>query len=140
MLAACGGGEGGSSTGQAPSGSASGSAQSAPLRIAFIPATTALALQVANAQGFFQANNLEVTLTKAANISDLPNTLGRQFDLALGTATDLIRAGAAGLDVVQVSGNTVSTKANPFVQVVVPPTRGSRTSATWAARLSAPRR
>lgn len=120
VLAACGGTDGSSSTGQAPSGSA----QSASLRIAFVPATTALPLQVANAQGFFQANNLEVTLTKAANISDLPNTLGRQFDMALGTATDLIRAGAAGLDVVQVSGNTVSTKDNPFVRVVVPADKG----------------
>lgn len=89
------------------------------LRIAYVPATTVLPLHIAKAQGFFAQNNLDVTLTEAANISDIPATLGRQFDLALGTATDLIRAGAAGVDVVQVAGNTNSTKANPFVKVIV---------------------
>ena len=89
------------------------------LRIAYVPATTVLPLHVAQAHGFFAQNNLNVTLTEAANISDIPATLGRQFDLALGTATDLIRAGAAGVDVVQAAGNTNSTKENPFVKLVV---------------------
>jgi NitT/TauT family transport system substrate-binding protein len=89
------------------------------LRVSYVPATTVLPLHVAQAQGFFAQNNLNVTLTEAANISDIPATLGRQFDLALGTATDLIRAGAAGIDVVQAAGNTNSTKENPFVKLVV---------------------
>jgi NitT/TauT family transport system substrate-binding protein len=89
------------------------------LRVSYVPATTVLPLHVAQAQGFFAQNNLNVTLTEAANISDIPATLGRQFDLALGTATDLIRAGAAGVDVVQAAGNTNSTKDNPFVKLVV---------------------
>jgi ABC-type nitrate/sulfonate/bicarbonate transport system substrate-binding protein len=89
-----------------------------------VPATTTLPLHVAKAQGIFERNNLDVTLTEAANISDIPATLGRQFDIALGTATDLIRAGAAGIDVVQIAGNTVSSKANPFVQVIVKPDSG----------------
>lgn len=128
VTAACGGTEStspeSSSPGPSADPTASAEAETTALRIAFVPATTALPLQVAQAQGFFKANNLDVTLTKAANISDLPSTLGRQFDLALGTATDLIRAGTAGLDIVQVSGNTVSTKANPFVQVIVPADKG----------------
>ena len=94
------------------------------LRVAYVPATTVLPLHVAKAQGFFEKNNLDVTLTEAANISDIPATLGRQYDIALGTATDLIRAGSAGVDVVQVSGNTVSTKANPFVKLIVKPDSG----------------
>lgn len=73
------------------------------------------------ARGFFAQNGLDVTLTEAANISDVPPTLGRQFDISLGTATDLIRAGDAGLDIVQISGNTVSAADNPFVQLIVPP-------------------
>ena len=89
------------------------------LRVAYVPATTVLPLHVAKAQGIFEKNNLDVTLTEAANISDIPATLGRQFDLALGTATDLIRAGAAGVDVVQAAGNTNSTKENPFVKLIV---------------------
>lgn len=94
------------------------------LRVAFVPATTALPLQVAEKQGIFDRHRLDVELTQAANISDIPATLGRQFDITLGTATDLIRAGGAGLDVVQVAGNTNSTKANPFVQLIVRPGSG----------------
>lgn len=102
------------------------STQSGPtaLRVSYVPATTVLPAHVAKAQGIFQRHNLDVTLTEAANISDIPATLGRQFDIALGTATDLIRAGGAGVDVVQVAGNTVSTKDNPFVQVIVKPDSG----------------
>lgn len=40
-------------------------------------------------------------------MSDIPATLGCQFDLALGVPTDLIRAASAGLDVVQAAGNTI---------------------------------
>jgi NitT/TauT family transport system substrate-binding protein len=117
--AGCGGG---SSSNQ--SSTATTASGPTPLRVAYVPATTVLPLHIAKAQGFFAQNNLDVTLTEAANISDIPATLGRQFDLALGTATDLIRAGAAGVDVVQVAGNTNSTKANPFVKLIVKPDSG----------------
>lgn len=120
VAAACGGDS--SSRGQG--GTETSAAGPTALRVSFVPATTVLPLQVAKAQGFFERNGLNVTLTQAANISDIPATLGRQFDLALGTATDLIRAGGAGLDVVQVAGNTNSTKANPFVQLIVRPDAG----------------
>lgn len=120
VAVACGGGESGKTKAQ----TATTVGGPTSLRIAYVPATTVLPLHVAKAQGFFEKNNLDVTLTEAANISDIPATLGRQFDIALGTATDLIRAGAAGVDVVQVSGNTVSTKANPFVKLIVKPDSG----------------
>lgn len=96
----------------------------AGLRVAFVPATTALPLHVAKVQGIFDRNNLDVTLTQANNISDIPATLGRQYDLTIGTATDLIRAGGAGVDVVQATGNTVDTEDNPFVQLMVRPDSG----------------
>ena len=94
------------------------------VRVAYVPATTTLPLHVAEAQGYFAQHGLDVTLTEAANISDIPATLGRQFDIALGTATDLIRAGRAGVDVVQIAGNTVDTEENPFVRLVVRPDSG----------------
>jgi len=90
------------------------------LRIAYVPATTGLPLVVAEKEGFFAANKLDVTLTQVDNISTVVPTLGRQFDISLGTATDLIRAGGAGIDIVQVAGNTLSTKADPFVKLIVP--------------------
>lgn len=119
--AACGGGDSSSDTQGATESTSAGPTA---LRVAYVPATTVLPLHIAKAQGIFEKNNLNVTLTEAANISDIPATLGRQFDLALGTATDLIRAGAAGVDVVQAAGNTNSTKANPFVKVIVKPDSG----------------
>ncbi|MGH3905122.1 MAG: ABC transporter substrate-binding protein [Pseudonocardiaceae bacterium] len=118
--AACGG----SDSPQTQSTSETPAAGPTALRVSYVPATTVLPLHVAKAQGFFAQNNLDVSLSEAANISDIPATLGRQFDLALGTATDLIRAGAAGVDVVQAAGNTNSTKANPFVKVIVKPDSG----------------
>jgi NitT/TauT family transport system substrate-binding protein len=115
LIVGCGGGSG-SGSGTAASGAASAATT---LRVAYVPATTVLPLHVAERQGFFRANKLDVKLIEAANISEVPVALGRQFDLSLGTATDLIRAGGAGIDVLQVAGNTVSTKKNPFVRVVV---------------------
>lgn len=94
------------------------------LRIAYVPATTTLPVHVADKQGFFRANKLDVTLKEASNISNILPTLGRQFDVSLGTSTDLLRAGAAGLDVVQIAGNSVSSKENPFAQVIVRPDSG----------------
>jgi NitT/TauT family transport system substrate-binding protein len=120
--AACGGDDETSSESQGDT--ATTVAGPTKLRVSFVPATTVLPLHVAKAQGIFERNNLDVSLEQAANISDIPATLGRQFDIALGTATDLIRAGGAGLDVVQVAGNTNSTKANPFVQLIVRPDSG----------------
>ena len=122
LVAACG--DGGASDEPGEGAAPSAASEPAKLRIAFVPATTALPLHVAKDQGFFEENDLDVTLSQAANISDIPATLGRQFDIALGTATDLIRAGGAGVDVIQIAGNTVSSKENPFVQLIARPDSG----------------
>jgi NitT/TauT family transport system substrate-binding protein len=106
---------------------AGSSSQPAQVRVSYVPATTVLPLHVAEAQGYFEEQGLDVTLQEASNISDIPATLGRQFDIALGTATDLIRAGGAGVDVVQMAGNTIDTKDNPFVQLMVRKDSGIKT-------------
>lgn len=106
--------------------------QTTQLRVAYVPATTVLPLHVAKQQGFFERQGLDVSLKEAANISDIPATLGRQFDIALGTATDLIKAGGAGVDVVQIAGNTIDTKDNPFVQLMV----GKKSKITSVADLA----
>ena len=121
---ACGGDGDGDETSLGAQGADSTAAGPTKLRVSFVPATTVLPLHVAKEKGIFERNNLDVTLEQAANISDIPATLGRQFDIALATATDLIRAGGAGLDVVQVAGNTISSKANPFAQIIVPANSG----------------
>jgi NitT/TauT family transport system substrate-binding protein len=113
VAAGCGGDD------ETTAAAGSGGAQTTQLRVSYVPATTVLPLHVAKQQGFFERQGLDVSLKEAANISDIPATLGRQFDIALGTATDLIKAGGAGVDVVQIAGNTIDTKDNPFVQLMV---------------------
>lgn len=95
-----------------------------PVRLVFVPATTGLLVNVAQEQGFFDENGLDVELTPAANISEIIPTLGQQVEISLGTATDLIRASDSGLDVVQILGNTNDTEDNPFVRVIVPADSG----------------
>ena len=79
--AACGGGDSSSETQGTTETTTPGPTA---LRVSYVPATTVLPLHIAKAQGIFEKNNLNVTLTEAANISDIPATLGRQFDLASG--------------------------------------------------------
>lgn len=104
------------------------------VRLAFVPATTGLLVNVAQEQGFFAENGLDVELTPAANISEIIPTLGQQVEISLGTATDLIRASNSGLDVVQILGNTIDTEENPFVRVIVPADSGIEGVADLAGR------
>ena len=105
-----------------------------PVRIVFVPATTGLLVNVAQEQGFFAENGLDVELTPATNISEIIPTLGQQADISLGTATDLIRASDSGLDVVQILGNTNDTEDNPFVRIIVPADSGIESVADLEGR------
>lgn len=112
VLAAC------SSAGGSSGSSESDVGGSTQVRVAYLPTTTALPAMVAKDKGFFADHKLDVKLTLAPNISRLPGTLGRQFDLAMGTQPDLIRAASNGLDVVEASGDTLDTKSNPTVLLI----------------------
>jgi len=111
-------------TTEAPAATTTAAPESAKIRLVFVPATTGLLVNVAQEQGFFAENNLDVELTPATNISEIIPTLGQQTEISLGTATDLIRAADSGLDVVQILGNTNDTEDNPFVRVIVPAESG----------------
>lgn len=104
------------------------------VRLAFVSATTGLLVNVAEEQGFFAENGLDVELVPTTNISEIIPTLGQQVDISLGTATDLIRAADSGLDVVQILGNTNDTEDNPFVRVIVPADSGIEGVADLAGR------
>jgi ABC-type nitrate/sulfonate/bicarbonate transport system substrate-binding protein len=90
-----------------------------PLRAAYIPVINWLPAWVAKEKGLFEKNGLDVSLTATQNVSILPGTLGRQFDLAPSTPPDLIKAAASGIDVVAVVGETVETKDNPSTHLIV---------------------
>jgi NitT/TauT family transport system substrate-binding protein len=109
------------------------------IRLAFVPATTGLLVNVAKEQGFFEDNGLNVELTPTANVSEIIPTLGQQVEISLGTSTDLIRAADSGLDVIQILGNTIDTDDNPFVRVIVPADSGIEGVADLAGkRVSSP--
>ncbi|MEX2421363.1 MAG: ABC transporter substrate-binding protein, partial [Actinomycetota bacterium] len=124
LLVACAGGEEAepeadpSPDTEAPEEDPAAAEDPVQLRIAYVPATTGLVLHIAQEEGFFQEHGIEAELTEAQNISEIIPTLGQQFEISLGTSTDLIRAGDAGLDVVQITGNTISTEDNPFARMI----------------------
>jgi NitT/TauT family transport system substrate-binding protein len=90
-----------------------------PIRAAYIPVVTWLPAWVAKEKGMFAARGLDVTLTVAQNLSLLPGTMGKQFDFAPSTATDLLKSVASGLDVVAVAAEAYETADNPTTYLIV---------------------
>lgn len=116
-----------------------GTSTSNQLRVAYLPITTALPAWVAQEQGFFKQNNLDVTLTSSPNINTLPPLMGKQFDVALSTQPDLIKAVSNSIDVVQVAGDALDTAKNPTVLIMVRPDSGIHTIADLKGkRIAAP--
>lgn len=115
---------------------ATGSAQ---IAVGYTPITTALPAWVAQEQGFFKQNNLDVALKLSANINTMPPLMGKQYDLALSTQPDLVKAASNSLDIVQVSGDALDTKANPTVLIMVRPDSGIKSiSELKGKRVAAP--
>ena len=99
--------------------SAQDPAKPTPVRAAYVPVATWLPAWVALDKGIFAKHGLAVTLTPIQNLSLLPGTVGRQFEFAASTPTDLIKAVAGGLDVVATAGEAIEVKSNPTTQVIV---------------------
>lgn len=123
-LAACGS----SSASTTSTSSGASSTSSAPavttVNVAFDSNATALPAWVAQDEGIFAKNHLNVKFTTIQNLSTLPGTLGNTYDIVLSTPTELVSAAASGLPVVEVSGSSIDTPTNPTGEVVVSPTSG----------------
>ena len=102
-----------------PSGLAAQDKPLTPVRAAYVPVATWLPAWVALDKGIFAKHGLAVTLSPIQNLSLLPGTVGRQFEFAASTPTDLIKAVAGGLDVVATAGEAIEVKSNPTTQVIV---------------------
>lgn len=101
-----------SSSGGSASSTASAQATasaSATLRIGYNPNPTNLTIVVAQQEGFFTKNGLNVTLTPLQNASAEVPALGKQFDLLTTTPVDVLHAAAVGLKPVVVDGQTIET-------------------------------
>ena len=112
-----------------PSGLAAQDKPLTPVRAAYVPVATWLPAWVALDKGIFAKHGLAVTLSPIQNLSLLPGTVGRQFEFAASTPTDLIKAVAGGLDVVATAGEAIEVKSNPSTQVIVRKESGIKSAA-----------
>jgi NitT/TauT family transport system substrate-binding protein len=76
------------------------------IRIAYDPNPTNTTIVVAQQQGFFTKNGLNVVLTTSNNSTSLTPSIGKQFDLVTTTPTTVLQAAAGGLNPILVSGET----------------------------------
>lgn len=118
-IGACGGDSdsGSSSPGAASSGGTS------KIRIANVQASlTAVPMQLALDEGFFKKHGLDVTLdTPTLPFNQLPNALGKQYDLIISSAPNVVNARENGLDLVLESFLERDSADEPGAALVVPP-------------------
>jgi NitT/TauT family transport system substrate-binding protein len=115
VLSACGGSD--SDSGGAASG------ETTKIRIAnVLAAVTGVPPQVALEQGFFENHGLEVTLeAPTLPFNQLPNALGREYDLIVSSPPNVVNGREGGLDLVLVSYMERDSAENPGAALVVPP-------------------
>jgi NitT/TauT family transport system substrate-binding protein len=109
--------------GASAAGSAPSARQADPVRVALVfAANVDLPPQIGVLKGFFKKQGLDVKLgTPDVPFSSLPTTLGKQYDIVVGTQPDLIRAASSGLKVVAISGIQRDNPADPGAALIVPP-------------------
>ena len=90
-----------------------------PVRIPYIGVISWLPAMIAKEHGIFDKNGLDVTMTRVTQIANLPGTVGKQFDIAPTTASDMLYAAANGINLAAVLGNTIETGATKSYQVLV---------------------
>ncbi|MBV9630226.1 MAG: ABC transporter substrate-binding protein [Xanthobacteraceae bacterium] len=83
------------------------------------PAATGLPMVVAEKKGMLAKRNIAAKWTVSqVPISDTVNTLGRQYDIAMGTQPALIAAAGSGIPVVVITGGGLDTPQIPLANVV----------------------
>ncbi|WP_165384181.1 ABC transporter substrate-binding protein [Leucobacter triazinivorans] len=109
-LTGCGGGGDGPEAGE----------QTSEVRVALIANANNLPLLVADANGYFVDEGLEVTLEPVQNLGALAGAMGKQYDLGSSTIADVILQQQQGLDLVIATGVAEESADNPTVGVLVP--------------------
>lgn len=101
-------------------GSDTPSSDGGPVRVAMTKSIPALGVWVAQEQGYFDKHKVtvetkEISTTVAAQV---PSLLGKQYDIAQMTPSDMITAADGGIDVVAVSAGYVNQRGDDGVLVV----------------------
>lgn len=104
MLASCSSSDEGTNSDGDSSGSDGAATES--IRVAFPAAAADLNVWVADREGFFEENGIdaELTVIPSPQVSKVPQTLGKQYDIALMNAPTHINAVSSGLSIAAVSG------------------------------------
>jgi NitT/TauT family transport system substrate-binding protein len=108
-----------------------------PIRAAYVPAVTWLNAWVAKDKGLFERQGLDVSFIAVQNISLLPGTVGKQIDIGPATVVDLIKAAAAGLNVVAVAGGHSDTEGKATNLVVARKDSGIKSVKDLAGKMVA---
>lgn len=104
------------------SGIAAGAASAAtPLRILYNANPTNTTVVVAQQQGFFAKNGLNVKLIPSTSTGSVLPALGKQFDMMTITPTQLLQASAQGFKDALVGSETIETKTLESAYLVVKP-------------------
>jgi NitT/TauT family transport system substrate-binding protein len=99
-------------------GGDSSAGESGAIRVAHNSNAGVLPVRIADEQGYFKDEGLDVEFTKVENIGTLPPALGKSFDIVLTPPTSLISAKSQGIDMVAAAGATVDVPDNPTSGVV----------------------
>lgn len=106
----------------APSADEGGAAEEAPIlvRTPLTKDASALDVLVAQDQGYFEEEGLDVQIEWVNDTSNLPQVTGKQYDITGVSAVTMINSVASGMDLVAVAGNRVDTPDNPTAGLIVP--------------------
>jgi NitT/TauT family transport system substrate-binding protein len=108
--------------GLACSGIAASSASAATsLRILYNANPTNTTVVVAQQQGFFKKNGLNVTLMPSTSTGSVLPALGKQFDMMTITPTQLLQAAAQGFKDVLVGSETIETSSLESAYLIAKP-------------------
>jgi NitT/TauT family transport system substrate-binding protein len=112
----------------AAGGQSSAPAQTDTVNVTIQPTGTALPMVVADKKGMFAKHGIVGKWTVSqVPISDSISTLGRQFDVMMGTQPALIAASGQGLPVVLITGGALDTLKVPTSNIVARADRGITT-------------
>lgn len=110
-LVACGSSDESDATTASTSGTTS-------MKAAFFPGFGTLPIQVADTQGFFARQGLDVETLPSTSMESMVAGLGRQHDVMMSTPVDLIVPAARGIDIKAFSGLQDSARENPNTPIM----------------------
>ncbi|WP_167132978.1 ABC transporter substrate-binding protein [Paramicrobacterium chengjingii] len=94
------------------------------VRLAINNTVASLPAVVADERGFFKDEGVDIELTTVTDISKIPATLGKQYDIGFGVQPTLILAASKGIDIVMVSGNAITSEEEPEYVIMARPDAG----------------